>query len=617
MATSTDSTRDTLNRLKTWFDPYLTPLHRRLLALVQRYKGSNRTPFILMSPYLLYMAIFFVIPIGYMFIISFYTNVSTGTMEAIFTLENYVTVFTTSLYVDTLYLTVEISLISTLITILISYPIAYFIVFSKWKYSGVLILAAIAPMLVGNVVRAFGWYALLDESGLVNQLIGIFGLEYTLLNTEPGLIIAISSVLMPFAILILLSNLFSIDRSLVEAGESLGGSPSQTFLFVTFPLSLPGVIGATLISFVLTMGTFATAVFIGMPQVPMLAPYIYQAAAEGLNWPLGAALSFILLVVSLTLVSIYGQVTNIGTDTQTTKFTLVSNEAKAIGRERSFSFAGALGMLPLNKRVTRDTTLGRLILIILLLSAFLFLLIPVIFAVLISFSQGLYIIPPETPTFEWYAEVLASSRWVSSFVVSFQYSLLATGIALILGFSAAYAIGRYDFPLKQVLNSATFLPLIIPQVILGIALLIFLNQVGLVGTIWGFAIAVAVYATPFSTQSLLIAMENFDYNLEEAAQVLGADEIQTFFRVTVPCLLPGIVSAAILAFVISFANLQIAVFMQGAGLVPVPVRIFAQMQFGASPIIAAVATVNIVITLLAILLVERLFGAAEALGYAT
>lgn len=170
-------------------------------------------------------------------------------------------------------------------------------------------------------------------------------------------------------------------------------------------------------------------------------------------------------------------------------------------------------------------------------------------------------IPPETPTIQWYIEAISSGRWISSFVVSFQYSILATLMSLTLGFSAAYTIGRYDFSMKQAINSATFLPLIIPQLILGIALLIFLNQFGLVGNIWGLSIAVAVYATPFATQSLLIAMENFDKHLEEAAQMLGGDEIQTFLRVTVSCLLPGIMSAGILAFIISYSNLQIAVFM--------------------------------------------------------
>lgn len=615
MAASSQIGPTVLDKVKTRLNPLIEPLHERLLTFVQEHKDSRWAPLLIMSPYLLYMGVFFAIPVVYMFIVSFFTNVSTGTMEATLTLENYVEVFTTSLYVDTLFLTVEISLIATLIAILVSYPVAYFIVFSSWKYSKVLILAAVAPMLVGNVVRAFGWYALLDTSGLLNQIISVFGVEYTLLNTKPGLIIAIASVLMPFAVLILLSNLFSIDQDLLQAGQSLGGNPLQTFWYITFPLSMPGIVGATLISFVLTMGTFSTAVFIGMPQVPMIGPMIYQAAAAGLNWPLGAALSFVLLAVSLCIITIYSRVMDVGSSRQGVQYSLVSDESAEIGRERAFSFSGLLGKLPFDNRVVGTQTLGSLLLRMGLVAAFVFLLIPVIFAVLISFSQGLYVIPPETPTFQWYIEAINSGRWISSFVVSFQYSILATLISLALSFSAAYTIGRYDFPMKQAINSATFLPLIIPQLILGIALLIFLNQFGLVGNIWGLSIAIAVYATPFATQSLLIAMENFDQHLEEAAQMLGADEIQTFLRVTVPCLLPGIMSAGILAFIISYSNLQIAVFMQGPGIVPVPVRIFSQMQFGATPIIAAIATINILITLLAIMIVERLFGAAEALGY--
>ena len=98
-------------------------------------------------------------------------------------------------------------------------------------------------------------------------------------------------------------------------------------------------------------------------------------------------------------------------------------------------------------------------------------------------------------------------------------------------------------------------------------------------------------------------------------QGTAPDEIQTFLKITFPALLPGLLTAAIFSFVVSYSNLQIAVFLQGAGMTPIPVRIFAQMQFGASPVIAAVATINIFIVLLAIVIVERLFGAADALGY--
>jgi len=285
-------------------------IHGRLREFVQRHKDESYAGYILAGPYLLYMLLLFFIPIGYILVVSFYRNVPAGTMETAFALENYVRFFTTPQYLNALYTTVEISIISTIFTIAVSYPIAYFIVFADWDYSEVLVLLVIAPMLVGNVVRAFGWFALMGSSGVVNQALGVFGVQYTLLNTEPGLIIAISSVLMPFAVLILMSVLYTMDTELIEAAYNLGGNRLQTFLYVTFPLSLPGVIGATIIAFVLTMGTFATAVFIGEPKISMIAPVIYRTASTDLNWPFAAAMSFVLLAVSLAMVYLYTVVTD-------------------------------------------------------------------------------------------------------------------------------------------------------------------------------------------------------------------------------------------------------------------------------------------------------------------
>ncbi|MFB6298752.1 MAG: ABC transporter permease [Halobacteriales archaeon] len=292
----------------------------------------------------------------------------------------------------------------------------------------------------------------------------------------------------------------------------------------------------------------------------------------------------------------------------------MSNESD-IGRSKPFRLAGVLGKINLDHSLG-GVSLAQALWIVTLVSMFVFLLLPVVFAVLISFNPSdLYAFPPESITLKWYAEILSRTTWISSFVVSFQYSLLATVIAIALSSAAAYAIGRFDFAGRDLLDAGTFLPLMIPQVILGLALLLFLKNFGLVGNLLGLSLALAVYATPYATRSILTTMYNFDRSIEEAAMNLGADEIQTFRYVTFPALLPGVLTAAIFSFIVSYANLQIAIFLQGPGVIPIPVRIFAQMTFGASPVIAAVSTVNIVIVLVAIIIVERYFGAAEALGY--
>lgn len=285
------------------------------------------------------------------------------------------------------------------------------------------------------------------------------------------------------------------------------------------------------------------------------------------------------------------------------------------GRTKKFRLSSVLGKIDLSKSLG-GVSLAGVSWAVILSVVFLYLLLPVIFAVVISVNPSdLYTFPPESITLKWYAAVLERTQWIDSFVLSFQYSILATVIAIVLSSSAAYAIARFEFRFRNLLDAATFLPLMIPQIILGLALLLFLQLFDLNNTLIGLSLALAVYATPYATRSILAAMQNFDRSVEEAAYNLGADEIQTFLRVTFPMLLPGLLTAAIFSFVVTYSNLQIAVFLTGAGMTPIPVRIFAQMQFGGSPIIAAVATINIVIVLAAIVITERLFGAAEALGY--
>jgi putative spermidine/putrescine transport system permease protein len=291
------------------------------------------------------------------------------------------------------------------------------------------------------------------------------------------------------------------------------------------------------------------------------------------------------------------------------------SDGNDVGRSHQFRLANVLKPVDLSKSIG-GVSIASVLYVVLLIIVFIYLLLPVVFAVLISFNPSdLYAFPPNGFTLKWYIEVFSTNAWVSSFIVSFQYSIIATIIAIVLSSSAAYAIGRFDFRFRSMLNAATFLPLMLPQIILGLALLLYLSMFGLVGNLLGLSLALAVYATPYATQTILAAMSNYDRSIEEAAMNLGADEIQTFIRVTFPMLLPGLLTAAIFSFIVTYSNLQIAVFLQGAGLIPIPVRIFAQMQFGASPVIAAVATINIAIVLLAIVIAEQLTGAAEALGY--
>lgn len=264
----------------------------------------------------------------------------------------------------------------------------------------------------------------------------------------------------------------------------------------------------------------------------------------------------------------------------------------------------------------RSETLSNAIYYLFLSGALVLLLLPVLFAILLSLNpDNVWTISFSAFTLENYLEVFTSAEWISSFITTFQYSVLSTVIALLLSISASYAVGRFNFPYSNILSAATFLPLMIPQVILGLALLLYFQNFGLIGNVWSVALGLAVYATPYGISSILASMDKLNKSLEEAAMNLGADDIMTFRKITFPLLLPGLMTAAIFSFIVSFINLQITIFLRGPTMTPVPVRVFSQMEFGASPVIAAVATINIFIIVGFVIIVEYIFDVSDALGY--
>jgi ABC-type spermidine/putrescine transport system permease subunit II len=283
-----------------------------------------------------------------------------------------------------------------------------------------------------------------------------------------------------------------------------------------------------------------------------------------------------------------------------------------LGRTKSFRLAPMLEYIdPSNVNEKFISYLFRATVIILLA----YLILPVFFAILLSFNEGGLGSFASSFTLEHYVTAFTSEMWITAYAQTFLYSIIATVIAMILSVSAAYPIGRYSFPYKNIFSASTYLPLMIPQIILGLALLLVFQEYGIISNLWEVSMALAVYSTPYAIQSIITSMQNLDRSLEEAAMNLGADELQTFKMVTFPLLLPGLATGAIFAFIISFINLQIIVFLQGPSLDPIPVLIFSQMSFGASPIIAAIATINIIIVVGAVILVDHLYDVAEALGY--
>jgi putative spermidine/putrescine transport system permease protein len=215
-------------------------------------------------------------------------------------LANYVRFFTDRFYLGVLWRSVWIAASVAMLSILASYPIALFLFRSRSRWRGVLAVLVIAPLLVSSVVRTFGWMIILGDRGWVNGILAMTGLASApvrLMNSVSGVLIGLTEIMMPTTTLALLAGFARLDSSLEEAARSLGAPPWRCFLRITLPLTMPGIIVAALVTFVLSISSFITPSLLGGGRVAVLAATIYEEALETLDWPFAAAVSVILVAV--------------------------------------------------------------------------------------------------------------------------------------------------------------------------------------------------------------------------------------------------------------------------------------------------------------------------------
>ncbi|MEY9161071.1 ABC transporter permease [Bradyrhizobium japonicum] len=236
--------------------------------------------------------------------------------------------------------------------------------------------------------------------------------------------------------------------------------------------------------------------------------------------------------------------------------------------------------------------------------------IPAILVIVSSFnSSDTMEFPPTGFSLRWYRTALESDRFMGALWTSTYVAVLVAMIALVVGFAGAFAINRFSFRGKAVLLGLAFSPLIVPAVVLGIGLLQLFVWLNLARTIYPLLIGHLVLAIPYVVRTVLASLALLNVQLEEAAMNLRATPLLVIRRVTLPLILPGLLSAAIFAFVTSFGNVTVSSFLTYGGHATLPVRIFAYMDNSYDPLLAAVSSIMIVVTLVIILIIERLIGA--------
>jgi putative spermidine/putrescine transport system permease protein len=224
-------------------------------------------------------------------------------MVEAFTLENYVKFFTDPYYTNIFFTTLKVSLICTAICLVLGFPLAYVLARTQTRFKNILIMLVVLPLFVGNAVRAAGWMTLFGSKGFLNvtlMQLGIIAQPLQIMFTEGAVIAGIIAVNLPYMVLTLQSVIEGINRNVEEAAFSLGAGPATMFRRVLLPLSLPGILAGTILTFILGMNAYATPVLLGGPKFKMMGPLVYGQFQLN-NWPFGASVAFVLMTATLTL----------------------------------------------------------------------------------------------------------------------------------------------------------------------------------------------------------------------------------------------------------------------------------------------------------------------------
>lgn len=243
----------------------------------------------------------------------------------------------------------------------------------------------------------------------------------------------------------------------------------------------------------------------------------------------------------------------------------------------------------------------------------LFLLLPILVIMPLSFSESsLLLYPIHDFSFKWYHTLFHSDDWIRAAKNSFIVAPSATLIATILGTLAAAGLHRTEFRGKGLLMAVLISPMIVPLVVVGVGIYLFFAPYGLTSSYIGLILAHAALGAPFVVTTVAATLQGYDQNLTRASHSLGAGPLRTFFGITLPIIAPGVVSGALFAFSTSFDEVVVTLFLAGPEQVTLPRQMFTGIRENISPVIAAVATILIVFSVLLLLTLEWLRGRAHA-----
>lgn len=498
-------------------------------------------------------------------------------------------VFTDLFYLRVILETLALGALVTLLAVVLGYPVALWLARMPVRWRPLAFAVVLIPMLTNVAVRSLGIVLLLAPDGLVNQVLGAFGVSPVrgMLYTHGAVALALAQAFMPFAVLALYDALQGTSPRVHDAAHSLGASPAVRFWTVDFPLSLPGLRAGVMIVFLLSSTAYVSATMIGGRKVWTTGMLVWEEALQNLNAPTASALALVMTACSLGFIAACGWV-----------FTRLTPWLAGRPVEAWSLPAGLVRALDLAAPAVYRSLLA---------VALGLLLLPLVLVCI----QGFNDVPQATVagfrafTWRWYEAVLFGGAYVDSFRLSVEIALVSAALALALAVPAAFALVRHRFPGLSVLAALWALPLSLPLVAVGVGMLRLLQVYTAVPAFLGIVVVHVVVILPFSIALLQASVQRLDRAQEEAAATLGAGALRRFALVIVPGLAPGLAATGIIAFLLSFGEVTVTSFLTTARTITLPVRIYAEASFSLEPTVHAVSTLLIAVTVVALVALNR------------
>lgn len=261
----------------------------------------------LVLPFVLYNLTFVIFPLFTVLYQSLFPIDAEYNISSTATLANFKVAFSAAT-MEVMWRSARYALTTTAACMLLGYPLAYYIAVYGGRFRSQLLILVVLPFWTSYLIRTFAWTTLLQKEGVINAILlklHLISEPLQMLNTDFSVVLGLTYGFLPFATLPIYVSLETQDRSLVEAASDLGATPFQAFWKVVFPLSLPGVVSGSLITFVPAMGDFVSAEILGSPETTMIGNLIQQQFLALFNWPMGSALSLVLMLLMVTSMALY------------------------------------------------------------------------------------------------------------------------------------------------------------------------------------------------------------------------------------------------------------------------------------------------------------------------